>query len=103
MAEKTYPEKRYAKLTPGKSVRILRELHEMTQTDLAKRAGLTQATVSAIESGAKPIGLERAKRLAKALKVHPAVIAFPDWPLDTPAEPRVATKVRASRPSLPAS
>lgn len=96
MAEKTYREKHYAKLTPGKSVRMLRELHDMTQAELAKRAGLTQGTVSAIESGAKAVGIERAKRLAKALRVHPAVIAFPDWPTDQ------ATTTSRDRDSTPA-
>lgn len=101
MAEKTYPEKRYATLTPGKSVRMLRELHGLTQGELAKLANMTQATISAIETEAKPIGIERAKRLATALKVHPAVIAFPNWPEAPIASVRTRPR-RAARDSVPA-
>ncbi len=46
-------EKRYARVSPGRRLRILRELNEMTQEQLARASGLTQATISALESGAK--------------------------------------------------
>lgn len=66
-------------LTPGKMVRILREMLDLSQPELAKLAGMPQSNLSAIETGAREIGRERALSLAKALKVHPAVILFPDY------------------------
>jgi len=73
------PARRHLKLTVGDSVRIARELNGLTQTELAKAAKLTQATVSAIEHNRSLLGVDRAKRLAAALRVHPAVLLFPDW------------------------
>jgi transcriptional regulator with XRE-family HTH domain len=67
------------RLTPGQSVRITREFAELSQSELAKRAGLAQGTLSAIEAGKVALGVERAKRLARALKVHPAALLFADY------------------------
>ena len=64
-------------LTPGQAVRITREFAELTQAELAERSGLTQATISAIETGKTTLGIARAKRLASAMKVHPASLLFP--------------------------
>ena len=66
-------------LTPGKSLRALRELQELSQNELAKLTGFPQSTISGMESDRINIGVERAKVLARALKVHPAVIVFPGW------------------------
>ncbi len=57
----------------------MRELQEMTQADLAEATGIAQPTLSGIESGRLALGVERAKKLAVALKVHPAVLLFPGW------------------------
>ena len=67
------------KLTPGESVRIIRELQEMSQNELADHTGIPQSTISAIERGRINLGVERAKTLARALKCHPAVLVFPGW------------------------
>ena len=64
---------------PGESVRIIRELQEMSQNDLAKITGIPQSTISAIERGRINLGVERAKQLARALRCHPAVLVFPGW------------------------
>jgi transcriptional regulator with XRE-family HTH domain len=66
-------------VSPGESVRILRELQEMSQAALAEASGIPQSTVSGIEHGRVKLGVERAKMLARALKCHPAVIIFPGW------------------------
>ena len=63
----------------GESVRILRELQELSQSDLAKLTGIPQSTISAIENDRVSLGVERAKVLARALKCHPAVLVFPGW------------------------
>ena len=71
--------KRHIEVTVGESVRIIRELQEMSQNDLAKVAGIPQSTISAIENDRVKLGVERAKKLAIALKCHPAVLVFPGW------------------------
>ena len=73
------PAKTRVAMTPGQSLRVIRELQEFSQNELAKRSGLPQSTISGMESGRINIGVERAKVLAKALRVHPAVIVFPGW------------------------
>ena len=77
--EKFHPARRYAGLTTGDTVRVTRELQELSQSELARRAGVSQPVLSAIENGRVSLGLERAKKLARALKVHPSVLLFPDW------------------------
>ncbi len=76
--------KRRITLSPGDSVRIMRELQELSQNQLAQAAGIPQSTISAIERGRVNLGVERAKMLARALRCHPAVLVFPGW--DTDAE-----------------
>jgi transcriptional regulator with XRE-family HTH domain len=66
-------------LSPGEMLATLRQLQELTQSGLAKLTGMTQANISSMESGRQQIGRERAIILAKALKVHPAVIMFPNY------------------------
>ncbi len=71
--------------SPGESVRIIRELQCLTQSQLSSACGIPQATISAIETGRINLGVERAKTLAKALRCHPAVLVFPGWKLDSAA------------------
>lgn len=73
------PAKTRVAMTPGRSLRVVRELQELSQNELAELSGLPQSTISGMESGRINIGVERAKVLAKALRVHPAVIVFPGW------------------------
>jgi transcriptional regulator with XRE-family HTH domain len=73
------PAKRRVEVSVGDSVRILRELQEFTQGELAGLTGIPQSTISAIENGRVNLGVERAKVLARALKCHPAVLVFPGW------------------------
>ncbi len=69
-------------VSPGESVRILRELQGMSQNELAKASGIPQSTISAIERERINLGVERAKQLARALKCHPAVLVFPGWDVE---------------------
>jgi transcriptional regulator with XRE-family HTH domain len=73
-------------LAPSDSVRIARELQEMTQAELAAASGIPQPTISSIESGRVTLGAERAEKLARALKVHPAVLLWPSWDVDAASE-----------------
>jgi len=70
------------KVSIGESVRIIRELQELSQNQLATLSGIPQSTLSAIEHDKINIGVERAKVLARALKCHPAVLVFPGWHID---------------------
>lgn len=78
------PAKKRAEVSVGESVRIIRELQGLSQNELARRSGIPQATLSAIENDRVRLGVERAKVLACALRCHPAVLVFPSWEL--PAE-----------------
>ena len=71
--------KKTVSVTVGESVRIVRELQELSQTDLAGQTGIPQSTISAIENNRVNLGVERAKVIARALQVHPAVLVFPGW------------------------
>ena len=70
------------RLSPGEMLRILREKNEFTQTELAERSSLSQATISSVENGRVKLGVERAKALARALHVHPASLLFPGWDVE---------------------
>lgn len=76
--------KKRVEVSVGESVRIIRELQELSQNQLSELTGIPQATLSAIENGRVNLGVERAKVLARALKCHPAVLLFPGW--DVPVE-----------------
>lgn len=74
--------KKRVDVSVAESVRILRQLQEMSQNDLAMATGIPQSTISAIENGRVRLRIERAKVLARALRCHPAVIVFPGWDVD---------------------
>ena len=74
--------KKTVEVSIGSSVRILRELQELSQNELAFLSGIPQSTLSAIEHDKVKLGVERAKVLARALKCHPAVIVFPGWDIE---------------------
>ena len=76
------PAKRHTDVSVGESVRILRELQELSQNELADISGIPQSTISAIENDRVSLGVERAKTLARALRCHPAVLLFPGWDVE---------------------
>lgn len=73
------PARKRVDVSPGESVRIIRELQGLSQVQLADLCGIPQTTISAIENGRVNLGVERAKALARALGCHPAVLVFPGW------------------------
>ena len=73
--------KKTVKVSVGESVRIIRELQDLSQSKLAELTGIPQPTISGIENGRINLGVERAKVLARVLKCHPAVLVFPGWEL----------------------
>jgi len=66
-------------ITPGQMLKTLRELQGLSQKELADKTGMTQSNISALETDASQMGRERAIAIATVLKVHPAVILFPDY------------------------
>ena len=71
--------KKNIKVSVGESVRIIRQLQELSQNQLALLTNIPQSTLSAIENDKINLGVERAKTLAQALNCHPAVLVFPGW------------------------
>ena len=57
-------------MTFGERLRQFRELAKMSQSELARRANISQPVVSDVESGRqKSVNLETARRIARALGV----------------------------------
>jgi transcriptional regulator with XRE-family HTH domain len=61
---------------------MLRDLKGWTQQELAKRSGINATNISLLENERVDIGKKRAELLAKAFKVHPAIIMFPEYEAD---------------------
>jgi transcriptional regulator with XRE-family HTH domain len=76
-----HPAKKRISVSVGESVRIIRELQQLSQNQLAQLTGIPQTSISAIENNRVRLGVERAKVLARALKCHPGVLVFPGWEL----------------------
>jgi DNA-binding XRE family transcriptional regulator len=51
------PAKRRVAISVGESVRIMRELQELSQNQLAALTGIPQTTISAIENGRVRLGV----------------------------------------------
>lgn len=102
MARSEYKKaRRTVVVSMGESVRILRELQELSQNELAALTGIAQSTISAIENDKVRLGVERAKVIARALRVHPAVIVFPGWDVEREAadqSPIAANAISAIEP-----
>ena len=73
------PAQQRVSVSVGESVRIVRELQGLTQSELARLTKIPQSTISAIETDSINLGVERAKVLARVLRCHPAVLVFPGW------------------------
>ncbi len=78
-SKRGYKEAPMPNLSTGSTVRIARELLEMSQNDLSKLTGIPQSAISGIEADRIMLGVERAKVLAIALQVNPAVLLFSRW------------------------
>lgn len=71
--------KKTVDVSVGESVRIIRELQDLSQNELSGLTKIPQSTISAIENNRVNLGVERAKTIARALMCHPAVFLFPGW------------------------
>jgi transcriptional regulator with XRE-family HTH domain len=73
------PAKPHSKITTGEVIRMLREVKNWTQSDLARYSGITATNISLLENDRIEIGKRRAEQIAKAFGVHPAIIMFPEY------------------------
>lgn len=71
--------KTHAILSTGEVIRMLREMKGWTQAELARRSGISVTNISLLENEKVEIGKRRAKQLATAFDVHPAIIMFPEY------------------------
>jgi transcriptional regulator with XRE-family HTH domain len=69
-------------LKPGDWIRILRTYLRMTQTELAKRANITQANLIAIELGKADPRVSTLQRIYRGLSSNLSVEPLPQKPLE---------------------
>lgn len=69
-------------LRPGDWIRLLRNHLRMTQTELSKRANITQANLVAIESGKVDPRVSTLQRIYRGLSCNLNVAPRPQKPLD---------------------
>lgn len=80
LAEKTKQAEEQASLaTSGEALRHFRKLRGMSQLKLSRLSRIPPNVISTLENNHKPIGLHRAERFAKILKVHPSMLVWPNW------------------------
>lgn len=70
------PERQRTAVSVGESLRLIRELQQLSQNQLAEQTGIPRPDISAIENGRMTPDAERTKMLARVLKCHPDVLAF---------------------------
>jgi len=68
------PAKKHIAVSSGESVRIIREMQELTQDELAELVNMPTAVLEAIEADQLELSTANAELLAHALKIHPAVL-----------------------------
>jgi len=56
-----------SKMTPGRNLRIFRQMRKMTQQELADKLEISKQQISNMETGRSPIGKKMSMRLGKAL------------------------------------
>jgi transcriptional regulator with XRE-family HTH domain len=81
-SEEFSPARKRATVSTGEAIRMLRDLKGWTQEELAQRSGVNAKNISLLENDRVDIGKRRAEKLAKAFKIHPAVIMFPEYEAD---------------------
>ena len=61
----------------ARNVRMLRQRADLSQEELAERAGLHRTYVGSIERGERNVSLQNIERLAKALKISASRLMEP--------------------------
>jgi len=65
----------WIRVTPGKSVQIIRQVQNLSQRDLARAVGVPSSTIAEIELDKIRPGAMLTGALAKALRCHPSMLA----------------------------
>jgi transcriptional regulator with XRE-family HTH domain len=78
-SQKLVPAHPHLILSTGQVIRMLRELKGWTQEELAARCGISATNISFLENEKVDLLKKRAKQLAAAFDVHPAIIIFPEY------------------------
>ena len=73
------PARPHARVTTGEVIQILREKKSWTQKELSRRCGISTTNLSMLENDRIDIGKKRAEQLARAFKIHPAILMFPAY------------------------
>jgi transcriptional regulator with XRE-family HTH domain len=73
-ADEFQPTRKYIDVSNGASIRIIREMQELSRSELAKLSGISKAMLIAIEKDEIKPGASLIKLLAHNLKVPPAVL-----------------------------
>lgn len=63
----------------GETLRFIREARQVTQSELAEHANISQALISNIEAGRRGMTIETAKAVSSVLKVRPIVFINEDF------------------------
>lgn len=66
-------------VSPAQMIKTLRKLKGWSQNKLSETTGISQTSIIAIENGSIQISRDTSIILAKAFRVHPASIMFPDY------------------------
>lgn len=74
MPKRLKPTSKAQEYNLGERLRYFRESRKLTQMDLAKAAGVSQATIAHIEKSSKDPSVETLKKLAAALDTHIATL-----------------------------
>ena len=59
-------------------IKMMREELGLSQSELAKRAGITQGTISRYETGKEPCGYTYLNQLSKGTKCEIHLVIYPD-------------------------
>ena len=71
-------EKKLAEHNLGERLSYLRGHRKLTQSELSKKAGVSQSTIAQIEAGKKDPSVQTLKKLAEALEIHIAIFFASD-------------------------
>lgn len=63
-------------MTPYLKIKIIRTRKGISQTNLARMAGISQSYLSELESNKKSPTLRELCKIAEALKVHPGELVY---------------------------
>jgi transcriptional regulator with XRE-family HTH domain len=79
-----------------RALRLLRTYHHLTQTDLAKRIGISNSYLSEIESGTKSPGIELLRKYSDIFKMPTSSILLFSEAIDGEHKPGTKLRITAA-------